>query len=92
MHFCEVHSLPSLVSSIVLSVSGLSIWLVLSEMWWPRGHSSKVRCLAWGLDDHFLTTTGADGAVYEWSLRDQRRVRENVIKVLGPHTFRQNLQ
>lgn len=46
-----------------------------------RGHSGKVRCLAWSTDDYTLASAGADGAVYDWSLKEQRRVRENVIKV-----------
>jgi len=40
-----------------------------------------VRTLAWGEDDNFITSGGADGAIYEWSLKDFRRCRENVIKV-----------
>lgn len=47
-----------------------------------RGHSGKVKCLAWGLDDNCISSAGAEGAVYEWGLRDFKRCRENVIKVL----------
>ena len=45
-----------------------------------------MRCLAWGADDSCLTSAGAEGAVYEWSLKDMRRVRENVLKVQLPHS------
>jgi WD40 repeat protein len=46
-----------------------------------RGHNAKVRSLAWSVDDSSLVSAGADGAVYEWRLKDLRREKENVIKV-----------
>jgi WD40 repeat protein len=39
-----------------------------------RGHSGKVKSLAWSSDDTRLVTCGLDGAVYEWNLKDLRRV------------------
>lgn len=40
-----------------------------------------MKCLAWGRDDSFISSAGAEGAVYEWSLKDFKRCRESVIKV-----------
>ena len=36
--------------------------------------------MRWSSDDSRITTAGADGAVYEWRLRDSRREREMVHK------------
>lgn len=49
--------------------------------WGCRGHSGKVKCLAWGTDDSCISSAGAEGAIYEWNLKDFKRCRENVIKV-----------
>lgn len=40
-----------------------------------------MKCLAWGQDDQTICSAGAEGAVYEWALRDLSRARESVIKV-----------
>eukprot|EP00884_Botryococcus_braunii_P010879 jgi/Botrbrau1/19793/Bobra.0124s0041.1 len=45
-----------------------------------RAHNAKVRSLWWSPDDSSLVSAGADGAVYEWSLKDMRREKDNVIK------------
>ena len=45
-----------------------------------RGHNGKVRSLSWSADDTTLTTSGMDGACYEWSLKDFKRVGESVLK------------
>ena len=45
-----------------------------------RGHSGKVRTVCWSPDDTKITTAGLDGAVYEWELKDFKRVHENVDK------------
>eukprot|EP00304_Pavlova_gyrans_P012532 CAMPEP_0206035036 /NCGR_PEP_ID=MMETSP1466-20131121/1785_1 /ASSEMBLY_ACC=CAM_ASM_001126 /TAXON_ID=44452 /ORGANISM="Pavlova gyrans, Strain CCMP608" /LENGTH=1327 /DNA_ID=CAMNT_0053409369 /DNA_START=150 /DNA_END=4130 /DNA_ORIENTATION=+ len=45
-----------------------------------RGHNQKVRSVVWTPDDTKLISCGQDGAVYEWSLRDFKRVGENVLK------------
>ena len=39
-----------------------------------------MRALAWSDDDTHLISAGADGAVYDWHLQDQRRERESVLK------------
>jgi hypothetical protein len=31
-------------------------------------------------DDTRLVSAGADGAVYEWSMHDMKRLQENVLK------------
>lgn len=38
--------------------------------------------MRWLPDDSQMVTAGADGAVYQWRLSDQRRVREHVVKVI----------
>jgi len=45
-----------------------------------RGHNGKVASVKWAGDDRKLISTGADGAVYEWSLKEFKRVGENVMK------------
>eukprot|EP00933_Yihiella_yeosuensis_P068974 TRINITY_DN7503_c8_g1_i1.p1 TRINITY_DN7503_c8_g1~~TRINITY_DN7503_c8_g1_i1.p1 ORF type:complete len:1191 (-),score=308.81 TRINITY_DN7503_c8_g1_i1:162-3734(-) len=46
-----------------------------------RGHNNKVRSIAWTADDSILVSTGADGAVFEFSvLSEGRRVNEFVLK------------
>lgn len=35
-----------------------------------KGHSSKVKTIYWTADDSRIVTGGADGAIYEWNLRD----------------------
>eukprot|EP00435_Cladocopium_sp_Y103_P054490 s1205_g17.t1 len=53
-----------------------------------RGHTNKVRSVAWTADDSMLVSTGADGAVYEYYVqaetanpgRDGRRVHDFVQK------------
>lgn len=48
-----------------------------------RGHNGKVKSLFWSLDDALLTTAGFDGAVYQWKLKNFKRAKENVLKVLS---------
>ncbi|PAA48930.1 hypothetical protein BOX15_Mlig017714g1, partial [Macrostomum lignano] len=47
-----------------------------------KGHSGRVRCLAWRQGDIGLVTGGQEGAVYEWNLADPTggRVWEHVTK------------
>ena len=45
-----------------------------------RGHNGKVRSLCWSADDSMLVSCGMDGAAYEWSLKDFKRVGESVLK------------
>ncbi|XP_032825748.2 cilia- and flagella-associated protein 57 [Petromyzon marinus] len=45
-----------------------------------KGHSGKVRGLAWSVDDARLVSCGLDGAVYEWSPLSGRRDAECVVK------------
>ena len=45
-----------------------------------RGHNGKVRSLHWVHDDSKLVSAGVDGAVYEWTLKDFKREKENVFK------------
>mmetsp|Transcript_31356 Transcript_31356/g.74513 ORF Transcript_31356/g.74513 Transcript_31356/m.74513 type:complete len:1197 (-) Transcript_31356:67-3657(-) len=45
-----------------------------------RGHNGKVRSVSWSADDTMLVTCGMDGACYEWSLKDFKRVGESVLK------------
>lgn len=48
-----------------------------------RGHNGKVKSLAWSPDDAMLVSSGADGAVYQWKLKNFKRAKENVLKVLS---------
>ncbi|PRP75547.1 WD repeat-containing protein 65 [Planoprotostelium fungivorum] len=45
-----------------------------------RGHNGKVKSVFWSPDDLRLVTCGLDGAVYEWLLKDFKRISENVQK------------
>lgn len=51
-----------------------------------RGHNSKVRSLSFvPPDDTRLISSGADGAVFEFSLCDFHKVRDNVTKAVTYH-------
>ncbi|CAO2588725.1 Cilia- and flagella-associated protein 57 [Lemmus lemmus] len=45
-----------------------------------KGHTGKIRSLAWNLDDSKLISAGTDGAVYEWNLSTGKRETECVLK------------
>lgn len=45
-----------------------------------RGHQQSIRSLEWTSDDTKLCSAGIDGAVYEWSLAELKRVKEHVDK------------
>ena len=45
-----------------------------------RGHGGKVRSVSWTEDDAAIVSAGADGAVYEWRVKDLARCKENVQK------------
>ncbi|KAJ3341287.1 Cilia- and flagella-associated protein 57 [Gonapodya sp. JEL0774] len=45
-----------------------------------RGHSGKVKSIAFAADDRFLITAGTDGLVYGWEWKIAKRVGEVVIK------------
>ena len=45
-----------------------------------KGHNGKVRSIAWSADDSKLVSAGVDGAIYEWSIPEFRRLGENIIK------------
>lgn len=45
-----------------------------------RGHSGKVRTIYWTPDDTKIISAGLDGAVYEWNVREGKRLSENVLK------------
>ncbi|XP_034510273.1 cilia- and flagella-associated protein 57 [Ailuropoda melanoleuca] len=45
-----------------------------------KGHTGKVRSIAWTADDSKLISCGTDGAVYEWSLSSGKRETECVLK------------
>ena len=45
-----------------------------------RGHNGKVRSLHWSPDDTRIVSAGLDGAVYEWTIADFKRQKENVLK------------
>ncbi len=47
-----------------------------------RGHNGKVRSIVWSPDDTKLVSGGMDGAVYEWRIKDLKREKENVLKVM----------
>ncbi|KAK7194984.1 WD domain, G-beta repeat [Novymonas esmeraldas] len=52
-----------------------------------RGHNSKVRSLSFvPPDDTRLISSGADGAVFEFSLCDFHKVRDNVTKAVTYHS------
>jgi len=44
-----------------------------------RGHNQKVRSIAWTVDDSMIVSTGQDGAVYEYSVIDGRRVGQDFV-------------
>ena len=45
-----------------------------------KGHNGKVRTVSWSLNDAKIVSGGADGAVYEWSVKEFRRLSENIVK------------
>ncbi|XP_046907075.1 cilia- and flagella-associated protein 57-like [Hypomesus transpacificus] len=45
-----------------------------------KGHSGKVRCVAWSVDDSRLVSCGMEGAVYEWNTLTGVREAECVLK------------
>ncbi|XP_066125551.1 cilia- and flagella-associated protein 57 isoform X2 [Saccopteryx bilineata] len=45
-----------------------------------KGHTGKIRSIAWNADDSKLISCGTDGAVYEWNLSTGRRETECVLK------------
>ncbi|XP_005866144.1 PREDICTED: cilia- and flagella-associated protein 57 [Myotis brandtii] len=45
-----------------------------------KGHTGKIRSIAWNADDSKLISCGTDGAVYEWNLSTGKRETECVIK------------
>lgn len=45
-----------------------------------KGHSGRVRSITWSADDTRIVSCGVDGAVYEWSTLERRRVNEFVQK------------
>lgn len=40
----------------------------------------QVRTIWWSSDDSTIVTAGVDGAIYEWRVKDYKRLRENVNK------------
>jgi WD40 repeat protein/phage terminase small subunit len=53
-----------------------------------RGHSGKVRSIYWTSDDSKIVSAGADGAVYEWKVKECKRdgERDNVLKSCQYHS------
>ena len=53
-----------------------------------RGHSGKVRSIYWTADDDKIVSAGADGAVYEWKVKEMKRDgdRDNVLKSCQYHS------
>uniref|UniRef100_A0A8D1JCS1 Cilia- and flagella-associated protein 57 n=1 Tax=Sus scrofa TaxID=9823 RepID=A0A8D1JCS1_PIG len=45
-----------------------------------KGHTGKIRSVAWNTDDSKLISCGTDGAVYEWNLSSGKRETECVLK------------
>ncbi|KAF6344214.1 cilia and flagella associated protein 57 [Rhinolophus ferrumequinum] len=45
-----------------------------------KGHTGKIRSIAWNADDSKLVSCGTDGAVYEWNLSSGKRETECVLK------------
>jgi WD40 repeat protein len=45
-----------------------------------RAHNQRIRSLYWSLDDTQLISAGADGAVFEWRVKDAWRPQEYVQK------------
>ncbi|XP_066865808.1 cilia- and flagella-associated protein 57 isoform X1 [Kogia breviceps] len=45
-----------------------------------KGHTGKIRSVAWNTDDSKLISCGTDGAVYEWNLSTGKRQTECVLK------------
>ncbi|TKC38954.1 hypothetical protein EI555_020958 [Monodon monoceros] len=45
-----------------------------------KGHTGKIRSVAWNTDDSKLISCGTDGAVYEWNLSTGKRETECVLK------------
>ncbi|KAI9351164.1 WD repeat-containing protein 65-like protein [Zopfochytrium polystomum] len=45
-----------------------------------KGHNGKVKSIHWTPDDSVLISSGADGAVYTWLVRDFKRESEHILK------------
>lgn len=43
-----------------------------------KGHNGNVLSLAWSNDDEFITSSGDDGAIYEWKIAGGDRVGESI--------------
>lgn len=43
-----------------------------------KGHNGNVLSLAWSNDDEFITSSGDDGAIYEWNIVSGDRVGESI--------------
>ncbi|KAJ3409665.1 Cilia- and flagella-associated protein 57 [Chytridiales sp. JEL 0842] len=48
-----------------------------------KGHNGKVRSLYWTPDDSCLISSGSDGAVYTWVVREYKRENEHILKSCG---------
>ncbi|KPA78076.1 hypothetical protein ABB37_06806 [Leptomonas pyrrhocoris] len=58
-----------------------------------RGHNSKVRSLSFvPPDDTRLISSGADGAVFEFSLCDYHKVHDNIVKAVTYHCAAADVQ
>lgn len=45
-----------------------------------KGHNGKVKSLYWSQDDSLVVSSGTDGAIYIWSVRDFKRENEYILK------------
>lgn len=43
-----------------------------------KGHSGNVLSVAWSKNDEFLTSSGDDGAIYEWKVGCSDRISESI--------------
>jgi len=48
-----------------------------------KGHNGKIKSIQWTPMDNKIISCGADGAVYEWSLKEFKREKDCIVKNTG---------
>lgn len=68
------HLLACAYQNLITVISVFS-FAILRTM---KGHNGIVLSLAWSNDDEFITSSGNDGAIYEWKIVCGERVGESI--------------